>query len=401
MLNKHVSFFANISKSQIKETKTHFNIEGVPVTVDDAVMNGLLYSAEHNKAGMDTILDRVVTLSHPTNKDGMGADAYAGKSLQEFYSGGHIESVYSNSGVWYVNISIDKALLAIQDEKQNTDFVKRLSNKDAIGVSTGLYTEAKKESGINANGDKYEAIATKQQYNHLAMLNSSEPPAGGDATFMRFNNESGNVVVNIADYMPDSNPEQITDKNPDENEFNGLLAKLLALLGISKLSGNEESQTNADNAEDKAMPSMKDKMAALKAKDKLKDNMSEDEVNNAYDQMMKGKDAESEKGKANNSELLSAINTLTETVTTLNSKVESLESQVNAKETQEIDTLVEQLKDLNTGLTENTLKTLPADELKSMLLNATGKTFSLNGDFNQNNASDDDYSDSFVNTEAN
>ena len=82
MSQSHISLFANVSKSQIKETDTHFNIEGVPVTVDDAVMNGIHYTAKNNKLGMPSIRDRVVTLSHPTTINGSGADAYAGESLQ-------------------------------------------------------------------------------------------------------------------------------------------------------------------------------------------------------------------------------------------------------------------------------------------------------------------------------
>ncbi len=48
-MQKHISLFTNISKSQIEATDTEFNIKNVPVTVDDAVMNGLLYTAENNK----------------------------------------------------------------------------------------------------------------------------------------------------------------------------------------------------------------------------------------------------------------------------------------------------------------------------------------------------------------
>ncbi len=179
MPQAHISLFANISKSQIKETDTHFNIEGVPVTVDDAVMNGIHYSAENNKLGMPSIRDRVVTLSHPTTVNGSGVDAYAGESLQKFYSGGHIETVYADNGTWKVNICIDKDILRAQDKKQDSNFYDSLANKQDIGVSTGLYAEIEPTIGKNAKGVDYEGAATKQVYNHLAMLDASEPPAGG------------------------------------------------------------------------------------------------------------------------------------------------------------------------------------------------------------------------------
>lgn len=76
MPRSHIAFFTNVKKTQIKESDSHFDIEGVPVTVDNAVMNGLLYSAEHNEKGMKTIIDKPVTLSHPVSDDGKPLDAY-------------------------------------------------------------------------------------------------------------------------------------------------------------------------------------------------------------------------------------------------------------------------------------------------------------------------------------
>jgi len=297
MPQSHVSFFTNVGKTQIKETDTHFNIEGVPVTVDDAVMNNILYSAENNRAGMPTIRDRVMTLSHPTQANGKGAYAYAGESLQKFYSGGHIETVYADNGVWKVNISIDKQILKAQDVKQNSDFYSRLESKKDVGVSTGLYTEIEDSPGPNAKGEEYQGVATNQQYNHLAMLESSEPPAGGSATFMRFNSEQEkDITINLADYMPDSIPADTTPavevevEIEQESEFESLLTKLLALIGVGKLASNKNQPQQP--TEVNAMPDIKDKMAKLKAANMFKEGMSDEEVSNAYETMMKKDNAQ-------------------------------------------------------------------------------------------------------------
>ena len=87
------------------------------------------------------------------------------------------------------------------------------------------------------------------------MLESSEPPAGGDSTFMRFNvdavdakSAAKNMIVNLADYMPDSmtdtvvKVEEVSEKEVPKDEFNSLLAKLMALVGVGKLAGNQENQ---------------------------------------------------------------------------------------------------------------------------------------------------------------
>ncbi len=401
MPQAHISLFANISKSQIKETDTHFNIEGVPVTVDDAVMNGIHYSAENNKLGMPSIRDRVVTLSHPTTVNGSGVDAYAGESLQKFYSGGHIETVYADSGTWKVNICIDKDILRAQDKKQDSNFYDSLANQQDIGVSTGLYAEIEPTVGKNAKGVDYEGTATKQVYNHLAMLDSSEAPAGGQSTFMRFNKEAQDkVVINLADYMPDSIPDTIVkvedvgeEKPESKDEFNSLLAKLLALLGMSKLAGNTENKPQQN--EENAMPDdIKKKMKALKDNGSYKEGMTDDEISNAFEKMGNMDDAQKAKEVAQNSEILNAIQALTE-------KVTGLESKLNAKDESVKTALVDELKDLDTGLGLNSLQKLEVEELQTLHNKVTGQTFALNGTFRQSKTAVDDYADSFQNTGAN
>jgi hypothetical protein len=401
MPQAHISLFANISKSQIKETDTHFNIEGVPVTVDDAVMNGIHYSAENNKLGMPSIRDRVVTLSHPMTENGNGLDAYAGESLQKFYSGGHIETVYADSGTWKVNICIDKDILRAQDKKQDSNFYDSLANKQDIGVSTGLYSEIEPSIGKNAKGVDYEGIATKQVYNHLAMLDASEPPAGGQSTFMRFNKESQDkVVINLAEYMTDSIPDtvyKVEDVNADnkpetKDEFNSLLAKLLALMGLSKLTGNTENKPQQN--EENAMPDdIKKKMKALQDNGSYKEGMTDAEISNAFDKMGNMDDAQKAKEVAQNSELLNAIQVLTE-------KFTNLETKFNAKDDAIKNALVEELKGLETGLELNTLQKLDVEELQSLHNKVSGQTFALNGAFRQSKTAVDDYADSFHNTES-
>jgi hypothetical protein len=221
MKKTRISFFTNITKSQIIDNDGYFDIRGAPVTKDDCVMNELLYSKEHNEKGMPTLIDRVVTLSHPVNSNGEGADAYEGESLMEFFSGGVVKNVYLDGDVRKVDIRIKKSILDAQDKANNTDFHGRLERKDDIGVSTGLYILVDETPGTNAYGDDYRGIATSQKYNHLAMLDKSEPPAGGDDTFMRFNSSDEDVetmVINLADYI-DNKEDEIKTKNSRGLDF--------------------------------------------------------------------------------------------------------------------------------------------------------------------------------------
>ena len=113
---------------------------------------------------------------------------------------------------------------------------------------------------------------------------------------------------------------------------------------------------------------IKKKMQALKDNGSYKDNMTDEEISNAFEKMGNMDEAPKAKAVAQNSELLTAINALTAKV-------------------------------LDTGLTENALKTLDVSDLQSLHNKHTGQTFALNG-VRKPKAVEDDYSDSFNNVEA-
>lgn len=188
-MNK-IRIYTNVGRTQIKETDTHFKIKGIPITADNAVMNGILYSAEENAKGMPSMVGQPLTLSHPES-DGLNISAKNGKGMQDFYSGGNITDVYNSGGIWYADADIKKSLLAAQDDGR--DYIGALNSKENIGVSTGLTFSNNEINGVNSKGEKYSKVAVNQEYDHLAML-LNEAPAGGDTTVMRFNGEDVEVV---------------------------------------------------------------------------------------------------------------------------------------------------------------------------------------------------------------
>jgi hypothetical protein len=121
--------------------------------------------------------------------------------------------------------------------------------------------------------------------------------------------------------------------------------------------------------------------------------MSDDEISNAFEKMGKKDDAPKANEVAQNSEILNAIQALT-------AKVTGLESKLNAKDDAVKNALVDELKDLDTGLSVNALKGLEVEELQTLHNKVSGQTFALNGAFRQSKTVVDDYSDSFQNTES-
>ncbi len=206
-MRHNIVLTSNVNKTQITSTKTHYNIKEIPITVDEAVMNGILYSAAENAKGMPSMKGKPITLEHPT-VDGGPASAMEGAGLSDFFSGGTISKVYNKAGIWFADASIKKAILNAQDN--GTEYARMLDNKEDMGVSTGLCFEDNQVSGTNSKGDSYSKSAINQEYNHLSFLASDEP-AGGKSTVMRFN------VSDLID-KPVKDDQVVTGKETGYNE---------------------------------------------------------------------------------------------------------------------------------------------------------------------------------------
>lgn len=253
-----IRLITNVGKSQISESKEFFHLKKIPVTVDGAVMNGLLYRAEDNAKGMPSINGRVMTLGHPKNDAGEFISASEGEALVNHFSGGSVEKNYHVNGVHYVDAKIRKATLKAQ--KDGEWYYNQLESKKPIGVSTGLFSGREMTEGVNNSGTKYFAIATNQKYDHLALLHESEAPAGGKDTFINFNADATEIVVNL---------DAFVEANEDQGLFDKLVSKVLATLNFAHseetrynhtddVNVTEELNTNEDN-------SMHQKLIALLA----------------------------------------------------------------------------------------------------------------------------------------
>lgn len=271
-MQQKIRLITNVGKSQISESKDFFYLKKIPVTVDGAVMNGLLYRAEDNAAGMPTINGRVMTLGHPKNDAGEFVSASEGEALVNHFSGGNVEKNYHINGVHYVDAKIRKETLKAQPNGQW--YFNQLESRKPIGVSTGLFSAREQAEGVNNSGKKYFAIATNQKYDHLALLHESEAPAGGKDTFINFNADAGELIVNIDEFVEANEESNLFDK------FKAFM-KTLNFAHDDKTRYNQtddvivtdELNTNEDN-------SMHDKLVALLAAKGVSVNaeMTEDQL---------------------------------------------------------------------------------------------------------------------------
>lgn len=199
-MNKFI-ICTNAKRSQIESTETHYKIKGIPITINDSVMNGVLYSKEENAKGIPSIVGKPFTIDHPADENGNFISALEGNGLMDYFSGGVVTNAYEVDDVWYADAEIKKSLLAGQNNGQA--LTEKLEGKSDLGVSTGLYFENNQVAGANAKGEKYSRVAMGQNFNHLAAVDN---PAGGKGTTAVFNSEN-TFVCNFDDIKPAKEPE--------------------------------------------------------------------------------------------------------------------------------------------------------------------------------------------------
>ena len=225
---KTVIINSKVSRSKIEHTDTDYILKGIPITVNESVMNGVLYSRADNEAGMASIVGKPITIDHPTDANGSFISALEGEGLKKFYSGGIVTNYYEKDDIWYVDAEINKAMLAAQNG--GSALKEKLDSKSDLGVSTGLTIEYNEISGVNPAGKKYKRVAKGQFYNHLAAVNN---PAGGRMTTAVFNSEN-TQEIDFSEMLSNSKQE---NKN--------LVNKLFDM--IRELVGNESSFNDTDS----------------------------------------------------------------------------------------------------------------------------------------------------------
>ena len=325
----------NTNKTSVKKADGKYQINGIPVTVDNAIMNGFKYTAEENAKGMKTLNGMPMALTHPADEDGRNVSIFSPDGI-DFYSGGKVTNTYNKDGVWYADSEIDEKRLKATE--QGEYFANRLDNGLPIGVSTGLTFEAN-----NKSGDGYKMEAINQSYDHLAMLHDSERPAGGDSTVMRFNGEDVQAF-NFEDIKPAK----------EESTESIITRTLNAFAKKFSMGYNNTDLINQDG--ERAMRNLIE--AKLKAAGIEVNGLDEDALLLAYNELQAPKEPAQE--PQTNSETPAWAKDLV-------AKVNTLESKLTANAEQELDSIAEQVEALNMGINKDAAKAMGLDAAKSFL----------------------------------
>ena len=337
-----VNIFTNASAA--KQTKLGiWQVQGIPMTVDNAVMNGVYYEDSENSKGLNSYRGKPVTLRHPEDESGNPASASSANGLMNHFSGGVIVNTYNHNGINYADAEFKESMLLAQDNGEQ--YLNKFKSGDPIGVSTGLYFDGNNESGIAANGEKYHAKAINQIGDHLAMLPDDEPPAGGEATFIRFNgeNDDQSITVNIDEFIA-----QLNISKQDESLFSKIMTACKQT--FAPIIGNSDNDNEFNPNEEGDAMKREELVAALNVKKvEFDKDASEAELLVALFNA----------SQPDNTELLKTVNSLTE-------KVGTLETQLADNANKDLVELAKKAAPLM-GLEEDEAKALGANALHKVL----------------------------------
>jgi len=354
----HIKIYTNTQKSQFRSLENgNWQILGIPITVDDAVMNGILYEKEDNAKGLASYRDQPIVLQHPEN----GNTALSGVNLMDHFGGGYIINTYNHDNVNYADVEFKESLMLAQ--KNGEYYLNRFKQGLPVGVSTGLYFDGNNNSGTSANGDPYHAKAINQIGDHLAMLPEDEAPAGGSATFIAFNgsNDDQSITVNIDEMITALNSEanELIDSVATNDEEKSLLARFFALCKQKFASNKTACDNKQELLTNQEGDAMRDTLIAQLAAKGITVNA---EISDA-DLLAKYNESNAAEVPDVSAAINAAIAPLTETINTMQTKL-------TANADKELDALATQAAPF---------MGLEVDEAKTMGVNALHKVLAKNG----------------------
>lgn len=173
MAKKRVHLLSAVNAGAVSKSGSTYTIRGVCGAVDSIVMNGMLYPGDQLAAAAPGLNGKPAPAGHPKDSGGRFISAVNGEALLSAYIGSVCTNARHEGGRTLVDIVVNEKQAKASDA--GAQLIERLdaalagTNTEPIHVSTGLFCEVVNASG-ESGGKKYSRIATKIDYDHLAIL---------------------------------------------------------------------------------------------------------------------------------------------------------------------------------------------------------------------------------------
>ena len=354
---------------------------------DNVVMNGGLYPAAEIEKGYQSLEGKLSPIGHPFDEQGNYISANEADAINYFHGGAVTRNVKRVAEQPYghrVHSEIHINVKVAQQSEQGRRLLDAINRGDPINTSTGVLLNAIPGSGVTANGKKYEWIATNLEHDHNAILldeDGAATPADGVGIFVNHKvvkhvqRDGQTLAVHSATAEPRVN---------EEAKEESLIARILDKV-FNRIASHGEAPTTTREGEDMSMKDMLKKRLG----DKFEENMSDEDMLNAYGKMMKGNAAEESQPQGEQSQPGEAV--VNEAVSKLiREQVEAaLAANKAAQEADQRKALAEKLKVNGVELDESDLKTMSVNALQKMVEKTTlaGATYLAGGQMQTNSES--------------
>lgn len=224
MSKKRVHILSTVNAANVSKSGGTYTIKGVVGAVDDIVMNQVLYPADELAAGVGTMEGKPAPAGHPKNAKGQAISASNGEALITSYIGAICRNARHEGGRSSWDIVVNEAQARAHPDGvkvvERCDAAIAGTNVDPIHVSTGL-TFLPIETNGESGGKKYQRIATKLNYDHLAILLNERGAGTPDDGVGMFLNEAG---------QPEAIETFALNVEPEDKRSTGLSAWLKRLI---------------------------------------------------------------------------------------------------------------------------------------------------------------------------
>lgn len=386
---------------------------------DDCVMNGGLYPAQEIANSYASLEGTPAPLGHPMDAEGNFINANSEDGILYYQCGVFNKNVKRVQDEKYGNrVYVEKHIhvpTAMQTERGRR-VIDAIDRNEPIHTSTGVMLNRREESGVAANGKEYQWIAENMSYDHDAILldeDGAATPADGVGMMVntnlikQVNREGQTLAVNAVTldtnqsfndlretlqtkiqkrFAQDDEHVWLVDMGDDYAVFeNGETAYMVAYMrdgdnvmidenaqevkrktlweritsGFKSLTGPASGFNSNQEGNDMAMKDMLKKRLG----DKYEENMSDEDMLNAYDKMMKGNAADNstDKGEQGQPETVDIKAVVNKAV------ADALAANKQAEEAGKRATLTEQLKANGVDMADEDLKTMSINALTALV----------------------------------
>lgn len=397
-MSKCIHILSTVNAANVSKAGGTYTIRDVCGAVDGIVMNAMLYPADQLAAGVASLNGKPAPAGHPKDAEGRFISAANGDALLSSYVGSVCRNARHVGGRTLVDIVVNEAQARAMPEGRA--IVERLdaaisgANVEPIHVSTGLFCEPVQTNG-ESGGQRYDRIATRIQYDHLAILLNERGAGTPEQGVGMFLNAAG---------QPEPVETVSVSADPEDRRSAGLRAWVLRLLGNSSADLSFDAITSGlysalpegawlrevfdryavwsdrDGAywrQDYTVASSDGSVSWSGTATKVTRKVTYEPVTNHEDndsmkpQIVAALNAAGIKTDGlDDAQLLSAYNALVakphiDALTAANSKIAGFEAERTAAQNAERDTLAAELA-VNSSLTVDDLKALPLARLKEL-----------------------------------